>query len=230
MPENEKTILIVEDDESLGFLIRENLNKTGYHVLLSPNGEKGLNSFHNNLCDLCILDVMLPLKDGFQVAEEIRKFNQHIPIIFLTAKNQIEDRINGFRVGADDYVTKPFSMEEFSYRVEAVLKRTYQENGIRNHQQLSVGKSILDTKNLRLISNGTQTQLTHKEMKVLQLFFRHPNQLIERTVFLHSVWESDGFFVARSMDVFISRLRKYLLHDEQLKIENVRGVGYILKS
>ena len=230
MPENEKTILIVEDDESLGFLIRENLTKSGYHVLLSPNGEKGLNSFHNNLCDLCILDVMLPLKDGFQVAEEIRKFNQHIPIIFLTAKNQIEDRINGFRVGADDYVTKPFSMEEFSYRVEAVLKRTYQENGIRNYQQLSVGKSILDTKNLRLISNGTQTQLTHKEMKVLQLFFRHPNQLIERTVFLHSVWESDGFFVARSMDVFISRLRKYLLHDEQLKIENVRGVGYILKS
>ncbi len=229
MPEVHKNILLVEDDESLGFLIKESLSKAGHHVFLSTNGEKGLNTFHNQSFDLCILDVMLPLMDGFQVAKEIRKYNQHIPIIFLTAKNQTQDRINGFQIGADDYVTKPFSMEEFHYRVEAILKRTYKEIGVQS-QQLKVGESILDVNNLLLNAKGNKTQLTHKEMKVLQLFFRHPDQLIERNVFLKSVWEDDGFFVARSMDVFISRLRKYLRPDTQLKIENVRGIGYILKT
>ncbi len=230
MSELQKSILLVEDDESLGFLIRESLTQAGYQVTLSTNGEKGLNAFHNYSFDLCILDVMLPFKDGFQVAEEIKKYDQHIPIIFLTAKNQTKDKIAGFRIGADDYVTKPFNMEEFLYRVEAILKRTYTQTATSGNKMIRVGQSILNPNNLLLDCQGNKYQLTHKEMKVLQLFFKHPNQLIERSVFLKSIWEDDGFFVARSMDVFVSRLRKYLQDDPCIKIENVRGVGYILKT
>ncbi len=230
MSEQQKSILLVEDDESLGFLIRESLTQAGYQVTLSTNGEKGLNAFHNYSFDLCILDVMLPFKDGFQVAEEIKKYDQHIPIIFLTAKNQTKDKIAGFRIGADDYVTKPFNMEEFLYRVEAILKRTYTQTATSGNKMIRVGQSILNPNNLLLDCQGNKYQLTHKEMKVLQLFFKHPNQLIERSVFLKSIWEDDGFFVARSMDVFVSRLRKYLQDDPCIKIENVRGVGYILKT
>lgn len=223
-------IMLVEDDESLGFLIKDSLDAHGWKVNLYPSGEKGLTAFHNNSFDLCILDIMLPHQDGISLATEIRKYNQQVPIVFLTAKSQTEDRIRGFQSGADDYVCKPFSIEEFKYRLEAILKRSRDANFSTKHAILQLANSTLDIHNLLLNANGTTTRLTHKECKLLQLFFRHAGKLVEREVFLKSIWEDDGFFVARSMDVFISKLRKYLSADDQLRIENIRGVGYILKT
>jgi two-component system, OmpR family, response regulator len=223
-------IMLVEDDESLGFLIKDSLDACGWNVRLYPTGEKGLTAFHNHTFDLCILDIMLPQKDGFTLATEIRRYNQQIPIVFLTAKSQTEDRIRGFQIGADDYVCKPFSIEEFKYRLEAILKRTKGEQLSAQVPLLTISNTTLDVHNLILDSNGTITRLTHKECKLLQMFFRHSGRLIEREVFLKSIWEDDGFFVARSMDVFVSKLRKYLRADERLRIENIRGVGYILKE
>jgi len=223
--------MLVEDDESLGFLIKDSLDGLGWKVHLYKDGEKGLSAFHHNSFDLCILDIMLPNKDGYDLAQDIRRYNQHVPIIFLTAKSQTEDRIRGFQIGADDYVCKPFSIEEFKYRIEAVLKRSI---GLRTTAdrtaQLKAGYSALDLHSHVLNSNGTVTQLTYKESKLLEMFFRHCNKLIEREVFLKTIWEDDGFFVARSMDVFVSKLRKYLKADTRLRIENIRSVGYILKE
>lgn len=224
------TILLVEDDESLGFLLKDTLEGCGWRVNLYPNGEKGLSAFHSHGFDLCILDIMLPHKDGFDLATEIRKYNQQVPIVFLTAKSQTEDRIRGFEVGADDYVCKPFSIEEFKYRIGAILKRSHGTASLTDRVSiLKAGQSTLDIHNLSLNANGVVTRLTYKECKMLQIFFRHCGKVIGRDVFLKTVWEDDGFFVARSMDVFVSRLRKYLRSDEGLRIENVRGVGYILK-
>lgn len=223
-------VMLVEDDESLGFLIKDSLDSLGWKVHLYPDGEKGLSGFHSNTFDLCILDVMLPYKDGYDLATSIRKYNQQVPIVFLTAKSQTEDRIRGFQTGADDYVCKPFSLEEFKYRVQAVLKRTSGKQTSGDHPGLlSAGSSTLDVHNLKLDANGMVMQLTYKEAKLLEIFFRHPDKVIEREIFLKSVWEEDGFFVARSMDVFISRLRKYLSGDTKLRIDNIRGIGYRLK-
>jgi two-component system OmpR family response regulator len=226
-----RQILLVEDDESLGFLIKDSLDAYGWKVNLYPNGEKGLTAFHNHEFDLCILDVMLPQRDGFDLAKEIRKYNQGIPIIFLTAKSQTEDRIRGFQLGADDYVCKPFSIEEFKYRIEAIFKRSPgTASSSERNSLLKVANSILDIHNLILDANGNTTRLTYKECKLLQMFFRHSGKLIERDVFLKTIWEDDGFFVARSMDVFVSKLRKYLSTDSDIRIENIRGVGYVLKT
>ena len=226
------SLMLVEDDESLGFLIKDSLDAAGWNVHLYPTGEKGLTAFHNNHFDICVLDVMLPEKDGFTLAAEIRKYNTSLPIIFLTAKSQTEDRIKGFQLGADDYVCKPFSIEEFRYRLEAVMKRVNSKiNALTGGTNiLKVGNTTLDANNLTIESNGVVTQLTHKESKVLQLFFRHPDKVIERDIFLKSIWEDDGFFVARSMDVFVSKVRKYLKPDARLRIDNIRSVGYILKE
>lgn len=225
-----RDIMLVEDDESLGFLIKDSLDAHGWKVHLYETGEKGLSAFHSHRFDLCILDIMLPQKDGFTLAAEIRRYNQQVPIIFLTAKSQIQDRIHGFQSGADDYVCKPFSIEEFKYRLEAIFRRTMEDTSSTHTSILKISSSTLDCHNLLLNSNGTITRLTHKECKLLQLFFRHSGKLIEREVFLKSIWEDDGFFVARSMDVFVSKLRKYLKSDNKLRIENIRGVGYILKE
>lgn len=226
-----RQILLVEDDESLGFLIKDALDANGWNVNLYANGEKGLTAFHNNQFDLCILDIMLPHRDGFDLAKEIRKYNQGIPIIFLTAKSQTEDRIRGFQLGADDYVCKPFSIEEFKYRIEAIFKRSFGvTSAAERNSFLSVANSTLDVHNLVLDANGMITRLTYKECKLLQMFFRHSGKLIEREVFLKTIWEDDGFFVARSMDVFVSKIRKYLSGDPDLRIENIRGIGYVLKE
>jgi two-component system, OmpR family, response regulator len=222
-------ILLVEDDENLGFLIKDTLNSHGWNVHLHESGEKGLSAFHSNQFHLCILDVMLPQKDGFTLADEIRKFNQHVPIMFLTARSQTHDRIRGFQAGADDYVCKPFSIEEFKYRIEAILKRT-NAPGQEKKGVLNLSASSLDLNNYLLNANGVVTRLTHKETRLLEMFFRCSGKLIERDVFLKSIWEDDGFFVARSMDVFVSKVRKYLKPDEGLAIENVRAIGYILKE
>jgi DNA-binding response OmpR family regulator len=222
--------MLVEDDESLAFLLKDSMESFGWSVTLFPDGEKGLTAFHNDLYDLCVLDVMLPSKDGFELATEIRKYNQRVPIVFLTARSRVDDRILGFQVGADDYVCKPFSMEEFRYRVDAILKRSMgAESTTDRGGILKVSRSTLDVNNLTLDAHGVVTQLTYKECQLLQMFFRHAGKVIERDLFLKAIWEDDGFFVARSMDVFVSRARKYLKSDGGLRIENIRGVGYVLK-
>lgn len=222
--------MLVEDDDSLGFLLKDSMEGCGWQVSLYADGEKGLTAFHNQNFDLCILDVMLPQKDGFELAAEIRRYNQQIPIIFLTAKGHVDDRIRGFQIGADDYVSKPFSIEELKCRIDAILKRSLGMTSASDRNMiLRVSSSVLDMNNRVLTCNGMPIRVTYKEAKLLQLFFRHAGKLIERDVFLKAVWEDDGFFVARSMDVFVSRLRKYLRGDPRLRIDNIRGVGYILK-
>ncbi len=222
-------IMLVEDDENLGFLIKDYLDSFGWSVDVFRDGEKGLSAFHSRPFDLCILDIMLPERDGFDLANEIRKYDQKVPIMFLTARSQTEDRIKGFQSGADDYVCKPFSIEEFKYRIDAVLRRSGRKSGSADGKTLCAGRSKLDVSDLLLESNGVSTRLTYKEARLLELFFRNPDKLIAREVFLNTVWADDGFFVARSMDVFVSRLRKYLKPDETMRIENVRGVGYVMK-
>lgn len=223
-------IMLVEDDENLGFLLKDSMEACGWKVDLFQNGEKGLTAFHNGCFDLCVLDIMLPRKDGFELAMEIRKYNQQVPIVFLTAKSHVDDRIRGFQAGADDYVCKPFSMEEFKYRIDAILKRSMGIPSAADRTAvLKAANSTLDINNLTLDANGEVTVLTYKECKLLQMFFRHAGKLIEREVFLKAVWEDDGFFVARSMDVFVSKLRKYLKNDPRLRIENIRSVGYVMK-
>ena len=222
--------MLVEDDESLGFLLKDTMEGYGWNVQVFQSGEKGLTAFHNGAYDLCVLDIMLPEKDGFELAAEIRRYNLHIPIVFLTARSQVGDRIRGFQAGADDYVCKPFSIEEFKYRIDAILKRSLQNaSPSEGASILRVAGTSLDIHSLMLNANGVVTRLTWKECKLLQLFFRHAGKLIEREVFLKTVWEDDGFFVARSMDVFVSKLRKYLRNDPHLKIENIRSVGYMMK-
>lgn len=222
--------MVVEDDESLGFLLKDSMEAYGWKVDLFQNGEKGLTAFHNGSFDLCVLDIMLPQRDGFELATQIRKYNQLVPIVFLTAKSRLEDRIRGFQIGADDYVCKPFNMEEFRYRIDAILKRSLgTQTAADRTAVLKIANSILDINNLTLDAHGEITVLTYKECRLLQMFFRHAGKLIEREVFLKAIWEDDGFFVARSMDVFVSKLRKYLRNDPQLRIENIRSVGYVLK-
>lgn len=224
-------ILLVEDDQHLGFMLKDNLEIAGYKVRLCRDGEKGLTAFHNDNFDLCLLDVMMPIKDGFSVAAQIRKYNSQIPVIFLTSKNAVKDRVKGFKVGGDDYITKPFSLEELLLRVEAVLKRVYNHETKADKKNLfSLGIFDFDFNNQLLSSASQSITLTHKEAQLLKLLAQHKNHVVERDIILKSVWENDGYFVARSMDVFISKLRKYLSMDPTLSINNIRGVGYRLST
>lgn len=223
-------LLLVEDDENLGFMLKDNLEMAGYEVRLCRDGEKGLTAFYNDNYQLCILDVMLPRKDGFALAKDIRRHNQKTPIIFLTAKNQKEDRIKGFKLGGDDYITKPFSLEEFLLRVEAVLKRTYDRpTSADQKNSFSIGNYQFDYNNQLLTIDGRSSKLTNKEAKLLRILVKYKNQVVERDVIMKTIWEDEGYFVARSMDVFISKLRKLLDADSDVKITNVHGVGYRLE-
>ena len=223
-------ILLVEDDDNLGFMLKDNLEMAGYRVRLCRDGKKGLTAFHNDDFHLSILDVMMPLKDGFSLAEDIRRYNLQIPIIFLTAKNQSKDRIRGFMIGADDYVPKPFSLEELLLRVEVLLKRVYNyETKADSRHLFSVGKFNFDFSNQMLSSGDHKIKLTNKEARLLKILVLHKDRVVERDVIMSSIWENEGYFVARSMDVFISRLRKYLQTEPSVSLETKRGVGFIFK-
>jgi DNA-binding response OmpR family regulator len=219
-----KHILLAEDDESMGFLLQDSLENYGYQVTHEINGEKAFSAFQNTVFDICLLDVMMPKMDGFTLAGEIRKMNLDIPIIFLTAKSLKEDRINGFKIGADDYVTKPFSVEELSLRIQAIFKRGNSLPPIPTTVQF--GKYALDAQNLTLITPEEKIQLTQKEMDILDFFVSNPNTLLRRNVILNAVWKEDGYFVGRSLDVFISKLRKHFKNDNSVEIINIHGSGY----
>lgn len=222
-------ILYVEDDESLSFVTRDNLELQGYEITHCSDGREALELIHSRRFDLCILDVMLPEVDGFTVAREIRKYDREVPILFLTAKSLKEDRLQGLRLGGDDYITKPFSIEELILRVEVFLRR----NRISRPQppdRYRLGHFEFDHANLSLLHDEESYQLTQKEADLLKLFADHPNQVLKRSEILEKLWGEDDYFLGRSLDVFISRLRKYLRSDESLKIETLHGVGFRLKE
>ncbi|MDE0771547.1 MAG: response regulator transcription factor [Salibacteraceae bacterium] len=225
-----KSILLVEDDASLGFVIKDNLVDAGAKVTLAKDGLSGFEVFYEGKFDICILDVMLPKKDGFTLANDIRKMNLDIPILFLTAKSMIADKVEGFGAGADDYLTKPFAFEELLARVNAILRRSNRKliDEVKGKEIFELGNSKFDYRNLKLTTNGSVSELTKKEAELLRLLFIHQNSVLEREVALKLVWGENDYFLGRSMDVFISRLRKYLSPDTSIKIENVHGIGFRL--
>lgn len=221
-----KSILLVEDDKSLGFVTKDNLELNGLKVTLAEDGIVGWDMFNSGKYDLCILDVMLPKMDGFTLAEKIRYKNAEIPIIFLTAKSMQEDKIKGLTIGGDDYLTKPFSMEELLLRINVFLKRT---SGVPR-SQFRIGEYFFEPERLSLQRGGKTVVLTQKENAVLRIFCERKGEVIKREDILNEVWGDDDYFMGRSLDVFISRLRKYLKGDPEIKIENYHGVGFRLKT
>ena len=225
-------ILLVEDDPGLGFVIQDTLKDRGYTVHLCRDGKEGLMQFNKRDYHLCLLDVMMPKKDGFELARDIRKIDPDVPIIFLTAKSMVEDKVEGLKTGADDYITKPFSNEELFLRIEAVLKR-YKKDGLDGEEKdpgFQISSFTFNPDNLQLIRGDSKKSLTKKEAGVLKILCEHKNKVIERELITNLVWGDDSYFVGRSLDVFITRLRKHLADDDTVNIVNVHGVGFRLEA
>ena len=220
-------ILLCEDEESLGMLVREYLQAKGYNAELFLDGEAGFKAFTRGKYDMCLLDVMMPKMDGFTLAKEIRMLNADIPIIFLTAKNLKDDILEGFKLGADDYLTKPFSMDELVYRMEAILRRV-RGKGQNKVTRYIMGKFTFDTQRQLLTIGNKQTKLTTKESELLSLLCANANEVLEREMALKTIWIVDNYFNARSMDVYITKLRKHLKDDPSIDINGVHGKGYRL--
>lgn len=220
-------ILLVEDDPNLGFVIKDNLLLNGFDVTLCENGAEGYQAFQEKSFDLCILDVMMPRQDGFSLARSIREKNQHVPILFVTAKSMLEDKIAGFESGGDDYIVKPFSMEELILRIRVFLRRGNTTNG--QEEVFSIGSYSFNFTNLTLHRASESKILTHKESEVLKLLCENKNRVLKREEILKAVWGDDDYFLGRSMDVFISKLRKYLKEDPRVQIINYHGVGFRLE-
>lgn len=226
MPKSQ--LLLVEDDENLGSVIRDYLQICGYEITLCMDGEAGWAAFQDKIYDLCILDVMMPKLDGFSLAERIRAKDEKVPILFLTAKSSKEDKIAGFKMGGDDYITKPFNIEELVLRIEVFLKRS-QQKPMTNKQLFILGNYRLEYKNLLLCYGETAVQhLTQKEADVLRLLCLEMGNVVKREDILNPIWGSDDYFAGRSLDVFISKLRKYLKEDSRIEIQNVHSVGFRL--
>lgn len=225
---NKTRLLLAEDDPNLSLVLKDFLELQGYKVILYKDGLQALIGFRTQPFDICILDIMMPKKDGFTVAEEIRKTNSMIPIVFLTAREQKEDKIKGFKLGCDDYITKPFSTEELSLRLEAILRRCEANKAIINSKisTLKLGIYDFDYNNQTLKSNNNNYSLTKRETDLLKLLYDNKNELISREKILKQLWNNDSYFNGRSMDVFITRLRKYLKEDESISIINVHGMGF----
>ena len=225
--EEKLNILLCEDDENLGMLLREYLQAKGYNAELCPDGEAGYKAFIKNKYDICVFDVMMPKKDGFTLAKEVRAINSDIPIMFLTAKNLKDDIFEGFKIGADDYITKPFSMEELTLRMEAILRRVHGKKN-REVTVYQIGKFNFDAKTQILSIGDKSTKLTTKESELLNLLCAHQNEILQRDFALKSIWIDDNYFNARSMDVYITKLRKHLKDDDSVEIINIHGKGYKL--
>jgi DNA-binding response OmpR family regulator len=229
--EKKPNILLVEDDPNLSLVLQDYLEMLNYDIVLCNNGKQGLEAFRTHHFDLCLLDIMMPEMDGLTLADEIRKDNDEIPIIFLTAKSLKEDRIKGFRSGCDDYITKPFSTEELSLRIQVILKRCMLQNSNSNNGETTynIGAYHFDSENMMLRFGNQEKNLTRKENALLKLLCQHKGQLLTREKALKSVWGDDDYFIGRSMDVFIAKLRKYLREDKNISITNVHGTGFRLE-
>jgi DNA-binding response OmpR family regulator len=219
-------VLLVEDDINLGLVISDHLQTNGYEVTVADDGAEGLVKFNSAVYHLCILDVMLPKLDGFSVAKDIRKVNTDVPILFLTAKSMTEDKIMGFESGGDDYLTKPFSVEELQLRVKSLLKRVKMEEHEPPPKEVMIGSYLYDFENQTLTLNDAKKVLTKKEAQILNLLYKYKNQVITREIILKAVWGQDDYFVGRSLDVFITKLRKYFKEDSRIIISNLHGVGF----
>ena len=227
MNEEKVSILLCEDDENLGMLLREYLQTKGYDCELQPDGEAGFKAFTRRKYDLCVFDVMMPKKDGFTLAADIRSINTDVPIIFLTAKSMKEDILQGFKLGADDYISKPFSMEELLYRIESILRRVRGKKS-KDVVTYQIGKYHFDAQKQMLEIEGDTKKLTTKESELLSLLAANANNILERNHALKTIWVDDNYFNARSMDVYITKLRKLLKEDNNVAIINIHGKGYKL--
>ncbi len=223
-------IFYVEDDSTLAFLTKDNLEQRGYTVTHIEDGETAWETFKSADFDLCILDVMLPKLDGFSLAKHIRSMNDSIPILFLTAKTMREDKLEGLTLGGDDYLTKPFSIEELVLKVEIFLRRKFIVSPSDN-EVFHISNSLkLDAKNLILSRPSGEKKLTQKESDLLKMFAENKGSTLKRSVILEKIWGEDDYFLGRSLDVFISRLRKYIAEDQDIELANIHGVGFRLKD
>ncbi len=220
-------ILLAEDDLNLGMLLVDYLETEGFDVKLCKDGEIALKAFLNNQFDLCLLDVMMPKMDGFSLAKEIRKQDKKIPIIFITARSLKEDKLKGYDLGADDYITKPFDEEELLWKIKAVIRRIPQNNSENKVEIITIGKYTFDFNNQSLTIAGITKRITEKECDILKYLSSHRNNVIKRDEMLKELWGENDYFLGRSLDVFITKIRKYLKEDTDLSIENVFGVGFI---
>lgn len=217
-------ILYAEDDETLAFLTKDNLEQN-YEVTHCSDGEMALETFRNDSFDVCVFDIMMPKMDGFELAEAVRKLNSDVPILFLSAKTLKEDRIKGLRIGADDYLVKPFSIEELLLKIEIFLKRT-NKNTVVENKNYAVGKYQFDSKNFLVFNAHEKITLTQRESDLLKFFIENKNVVLKREQILKSLWGEDDYFMGRSLDVFISRLRKILANEAGISIENLHGIGF----
>lgn len=227
--EKKVNILLAEDDLSLGMLLVDFLEAEGFTIKLCKDGEIALKSFQSGNYDICLFDVMLPKQDGFSLAKEIRKTNKAIPIIFITAKSLKEDKLKGYDIGADDYITKPFDEEELLWKLKAIVKRM-PEKAVKLIHPIMIGKYVFDFHNQSLSIGSNVKRITEKEAEVLLYFCNNANKVIKREEVLKTVWGENDYFLGRSLDVFITKLRKYLKDDPSLKIENVFGVGFVFHT
>ena len=221
-------ILLVEDEENFGSVLKNYLELSGYSVELAKDGNIGVSRFKSGEYDLCILDVMMPFKDGFTVAKEIRKKDAHVPIVFLTAKGEKEDQLKGYKAGGDDYLTKPFDTEVLLMKIERMLKRSIVDHS-NISESIELGKFSFYPSTRKLAINGTEERLSPKESKLLHLLCKYRNQIMPRSVALTEIWKNEDYFTARSMDVYIAKLRKKLRVDQSIEIENIHSAGYLLK-
>lgn len=228
MNKEETKILLVEDDETLRFIVKDNLEQHNYAVEVAEDGEVALQLFNKSKFDLILLDVMLPKIDGFQVAQTIRKTNEQVPIIFLTARSMTEDRIAGLTLGGDDYIPKPFSMEELLLKIKIFLKRSSSQpmEKSASSKAIPIGDFEFYPDDLTLSLKGNSRSLTLKESELIKYFAANPNKVLSRNEILENIWGSDDYFLGRSLDVFISRLRKYFSDDPNVKITNLHGIGF----
>ena len=222
-------ILLVEDDASLGYIISDQLKLDGYSVTLCIDGAEGFKRFTEEKFHLCIFDVMMPKKDGFTLAKDVRKMNKKIPILFLTAKSNDEDKIAGFKAGGDDYLTKPFIAEELQLRVAAMLRRIDISIDKADQSVFVIGEYTFDSSNYKLTHPNFEKNLTKKEAKILIFLCKFMNTVVARDIILNGVWGQDDYFVGRSLDVFITKLRKYLKEDDKIQIQNIHGIGFKLE-
>ena len=226
MSDVEMKVLLAEDDKNLGTILKAYLEAKGYLTTLCVNGKDAFDAFSKKEFDFCIVDVMMPVKDGFTLAREIRNINKKVPLLFLTAKSMQEDKLKGFEIGADDYITKPFSMEELLARMQAIQRRSEEKKPEMGPCQL--GDLTFDYKRQILASRDGEQKLTSKEAELLNLLCEHMNEVLDRSVALNRIWQDDSYFNARSMDVYITKLRKYLKKDPSVELINVHGIGFKL--
>jgi two-component system, OmpR family, response regulator len=229
MADFKTNVLLAEDDKNLGSVLTSYLEAKGYPTTLCVNGQEAFQRFERGQFDFVIIDVMMPVKDGFTLAREIREVDKKIPILFLTAKSMQEDKLKGFALGADDYLTKPFSMEELLMRIKAIIRRTTESKTLETSRNIyEIGKLQFDYNRQLLRFENEEHKLTSKESELLKLLCHHVNQVLDRSVALKEIWNDDSYFNARSMDVYITKLRKYLKADPDIELINVHGIGFKL--